>query len=562
MTEPYSLAVEPWLPVATKDGKRIFIPIRDIGREDLLRIDTGRADCDISLTEFLIGLLAISMGPSGVRDWVKRYNPPPSPDEIDAAIRSFAHALLLDGDGPRFFQDYEAIEGEEVPISSLLIEMPGAQAKKDNADHFVKRGRVNGLSRKGAAIALLTLQTSAPAGGAGHRTSLRGGGPATTLVIPRRKDQEPTLWQTLWTNVPEGLRIETSEAEKAIPWLATTRTSESGQATTPADSHSAQAFFGMPRRIRLIFEPSKGETCFLTGEVDTVAVKSYVTKPWGFNYPSQTWPHPLSPHYRVKDTSNEWLPLHFKSSGVGYRQWVGLALQGGDALKRPADAVFNFRSRARGAGIDLSTEAPGILAAGYAMDNMKPLDFTEAMLPLISTGDEERDVGLAGCAAEMVQAAEATSSLLLTALKVALYSDRKQGQPDNSKAPLAAARGRFWADTENAFYESLRGLARDASDDPAGKIYIAAKDAWRIVIRDAALAIFDDLAPVDAPESPDIKNIVGARSFLFFALEGRNKAGASLWKALNLAMPEKREKKNKADGKGRMPNERAFKQHS
>ena len=104
MTEPYSLAVEPWLPVAMKDGERISSPIRDIGRADVLRIDTGRADCDISLTEFLIGLLAVSMGPSGLRDWVRRYETPPSPDEIDAAIKPFAHALLLDGTGRASFR--------------------------------------------------------------------------------------------------------------------------------------------------------------------------------------------------------------------------------------------------------------------------------------------------------------------------------------------------------------------------------------------------------------------------------------------------------------------------
>ena len=109
--------------------------------------------------------------------------------------------------------------GAKVPVSSLLMEMPGAQTLKDNADHFVKRGGASVLSRSGAAIALLTLQTSAPSGGAGHRTSLRGGGPATTLVIPRRKDKSPTLWQILWANVPEGFRIDPSDARKAMPWL-------------------------------------------------------------------------------------------------------------------------------------------------------------------------------------------------------------------------------------------------------------------------------------------------------------------------------------------------------
>jgi CRISPR system Cascade subunit CasA len=477
MAEPYSLAVEAWLPVATNDGKRSFIPIRDIGRADVLRIDTGRADCDISLTEFLIGLLAVTMGPSGTREWVKRYKTPPSPVEIDAAIKPFAHALLLDGPGPRFFQDYDPLAGDEVPVSSLLIEMPGAQAKKDNTDHFVKRGGVDALSRMGAAIALLTLQTCAPAGGAGHRTSLRGGGPATTLVIPRRKNEMPTLWHILWTNVPEGFRIDQCDACKAMPWLAPTRTSEKGEETTEAHAHKAQAFFGMPRRIRLTFAAADGERCALTGDTDNVVVRSYVTRPHGFNYPTTTWKHPNSPYYRAKETSNEWLPLHFKTPAIGYRQWVGMTLRNGNALSRPAETVFTFiENRGREIGIDFAKDQLGILAAGYAMDNMKPLDFTEAMLPLISTSDEERDIHLAVSATAMVQAAEVAASLLLTALKVALYSDRKQGQPDNSSAPLAVSRARFWADTESAFYSTLRGIAANATDDPSGGVYIEAKE--------------------------------------------------------------------------------------
>ena len=332
-----------------------------------------------------------------------------------------------------------------------------------------------------------------------------------------------------------------------------TRTSENGQETTPEPTPTRAGLLRHAPPHPADFHPSNGERCALTGETDTIVVKGYVTKPWGFNYPSQTWRHPLSPYYRVKETSNEWLPLHFKSSAIGYRQWVGLTLKtktGETAL--PADTVSLFlNERAKEIGINLPrSHRVGILAAGYAMDNMKPLDFTEAMLPLISTGDKERDFDLAGCAAAMVQAAEAAASLLLNALKVALYSDRKQGQPDNASAPLAAARARFWADTENAFYDTLRGLAAKQRD-PSGSIYTEAKERWRKVIRDAALAIFDDLAPIDAPESPDIKNIVNARSLLYFALEGRNKAGAPIWNALNLTMPEKREKKDKANGKGR-----------
>ncbi len=545
MTEPYSLAVEPWLPVATKDSARMFIPISDIGRPDLLRVDTGRPDCDISLTEFLIGLLAISIGPSGNREWKWHYQTPPSPKEIEAAIKPFAHALVLDGEGPRFFQDFEPLEGgAEEPVASLFMDTPAA--------HFVKEGTVSALSRRAAAIALITLQTSAPTGGRGHFTSHRGGGAASTLVIPRLAEETPTLWQVIWANVPNGYSIEAGEVESVLPWLIATRCADQAGATTAAHVHKAQAFFGMPRRIRLNFTPGNHERCALLGDTDQIVVRSYVTRPNGTKYPTETWRHPLSPYYLVKDKTNEaWLPLHFKAGAIDYRQWVGLTLRSKiGEVSLPADIVSLFLSeRAKRIGIDtINNHRVGILAAGYAMDNMKPLDFTEAMLPLISTGDTERDFELAGCATAMVGGAEIAQSRLLSALKVALWSASKQAQPDNSKAPLAAARARFWADTENAFYDALCGLAAKA-DDQGGKIYIDAREAWLEMIREAALAIFDDLAPIDSPDSPDIRNIVSARKSLFFGL-----GGPAMFKALGLEVPppEKKEKKNrKANGKGR-----------
>jgi CRISPR system Cascade subunit CasA len=94
MTEPYSLAVEPWLPVAMADGTRKFIPIRDITNPDIVAVSTGRADCDICVTEFLIGLKAIALAPDDERDWLDLFHNPPTPDVIDAALRLFAHALF------------------------------------------------------------------------------------------------------------------------------------------------------------------------------------------------------------------------------------------------------------------------------------------------------------------------------------------------------------------------------------------------------------------------------------------------------------------------------------
>jgi len=549
MREAYSLARQAWLPVLTKKEGRKFIAIRDIAREDILRIDTGRADCDISVTEFLIGLHAISMAPEEERDWTKRFHNPPSAEEIDDAIAPFAHALMLDGSGPRFLQDFDALQGEEVPVSSLLIESPGANALKENADHFVKRGHMSTMSRPGAAIALLTLQTSSPAGGAGHRTSMRGGGPVTTLVVPRLSEKPPSLWQILWANTPLGFKLHPAEIAKAMPWLAPTRTSnkgDPGEMTTPEHRdaiHPAQAFFGMPRRIRLNFrENTRGEPCGLLGLVDEFVVETYVTRPYGVNYTN--WRHPLSPYYKPNEKSNEYLPLHFKSSTVNYKQWIGLSLKEADGLRTPANTVSVFMTD-RAANLRIKPgdkrHRIGLLACGYAMDNMKPLDFTEAILPLISTGDKVRDGELASCAAAMVEAAELAASQLLSALKLALF---KKNPPDNSKTPLDAPRARFWAETEAGFYDRLREAA--AANDASGAAFDQAREDWLPIIRKAALRIFDETAPVDSPEDPDIKYIVEARRFLNMAFSGYGPAGKKIFEALGLKVPESKKAKGKA----------------
>ncbi len=513
MTEPYSLAERAWLPVATAAGTREFIRIRDTARPDILRIDTGRPDCDISVTEFLIGLLAISdIAPREKRDWKQRFHKPPSPEQIDEAIAPFSHALLLDGPGPRFFQDFEPLEGDETDVAALLMDQPGGKTQTDNADFFVKRGRVKTLSRGGAAIALLTLQTSAPGGGAGHRTSLRGGGPVTTLVIPRASDKAPSLWQILWANVPSELHLDRDALPMAMPWLGPTRTSNKNEITTPEHVHPVQAFFGTPRRIRLNFVTNTARApCDLLGETDDVIVRSYITRPYGTNYTSWSKSHPLSPYYKQREQDAEWLPLHFKSSAVGYRQWTGLALKQASGLRVAAGNVRVFlRDRRHDAGITVGNEyKAGILACGYAMDNMKPLDFTEAYIPIIVTETDDGDRELAIRAGEMVKAANYAVSMLAQTLNTALFGG--QGKADNSL--LGGARARFWSSTEDEFYAALTKTARNPGDD--------LRELWLRFLRGKALAIFDGLSPIDAPESLDIKDVVQARSLLLRALSGK-----------------------------------------
>lgn len=149
-----------------------------------MSFDWPRADLDAGARELLIGLLSTACWSRIIDDWAAWWDDPPGAAALDARFAPFRDAFVLDGPGPRFLQDQEEIDGEPVPTGALLIDSPGANALKKNTDLFIKRGRIAVLSRPAAAIALFTLSAYAPAGGAGYRTSLRGGGPLTTLLLP------------------------------------------------------------------------------------------------------------------------------------------------------------------------------------------------------------------------------------------------------------------------------------------------------------------------------------------------------------------------------------------
>lgn len=542
MPELFSLAARAWLPIVRISGQCEFVRLCDISDPTISHLATGRPDCDTTLAEFLIGLLAVAIPPEDNGDWRDLYNEPPSAEALAAAFAPFADALVLDGDGPRFFQDREALIGDATRVESLFIDAP--------ADHFRVDARYEVLSRTGAAIALLTLQTMAPSGGAGHRTSLRGGGPLTTFVVPR---EQPTLWQRLWANVPNGEPAKAKDAPKIFPWLAPTRTSnpkDGGVITTPADVSEAQAYFGMPRRIRLTFEPNTlGRGCDLLGSLqarpDNFVVRTYVTKPWGTNYPSHAWSHPLSPYYRQKKGDADWLPRHMKGSRVGYRDWLALVTSPSSsdagALTRAAANVATFRN-ARAIHIGESRHIR-LQACGYALDNMKPLDFAEAIVPLFTGGSPQANDTLDSSAAGLISAAEEVAGQLTGAVRRALYGEK--AKVDAGSSVLSAVASRFWSETEADFYCIVGTIAEAISGVEAGlgdHLTASAQQhgrTWLAAMRKVALAIFDDTAPIEDSDPARLQDVVAARKFLSLAFQGHGPTGNRVYAALELPAPEK-----------------------
>ena len=515
-----NLLIDPWIPVRANDGTlRTIRPAEIAG--DIAAIDWPRADFRIAQLEFLIGLLATCCPPADEEAWQEWWDVPPDAAALDAIFAPFGHAFVLDGDGPRFLQDFEALEAGTESVEKLLIEAPGEQGLKRNTDLLVKRGRAERLCRATAAIALFTLQSWAPAGGAGNRTGLRGGGPLVTLLLP----EQPGLWHLLWANVPLGRAVAAADLKLVFSWLAPTRRSDKGGVVTPENSHPAQVWWGMPRRIRLGFEqPAQPGICDLTGTADPVMVTGWTQRPYGANYAAWGLVHSLTPHYRMKPADAEWLPVHPQPGGIGYRHWLGLVLDSDDSLRKPAPIVTAWREERRPLG------RPRLLAAGFDMDNMKARGFVESEMPLPgATGPDERQ-RVNKLARVLVRGAEAVAGMTRAAVRNALFPAGATVKADAEI--LNAAREKLWEATEVGFFETL-DAPPPADDDPNPP-----QPVWLATLRRAAIDIFDELAPIAADGSGRPERTATARRFLLGGLAGLGADGRALFTTLNLPPAE------------------------
>lgn len=533
---PFSLINDRWLPVRRARSGAVTIRPSELTEyiltDPVIAIDWPRADFRLASLEFLIGLLAIACPPAGRRDWPDLYHNPPSPATLEAAFSPLAFAFELDGDGPRFMQDFEDLAAGKNDVANLLIEAPGEQTTKKNADLLNKRGRINRLSRASAAMALFTMQTYAPAGGAGNRTGLRGGGPLTTLVVPAGSAPLP-LWRILWANVPNGEPATLAALPVILPWLAKTKTSESDKKVVPTSGQETLAFWGVPRRIRLDFAAAEpDETCDLTGAVDSIMVPSWRQRPNGANY--DVFMHPLTPYYNPNPREPLWLPVHPQLEGIGYRHFLGMvfAPRASSSNQQPAATIITWRVQRKQAVQVEGNTRWRILAGGFDMDNMKARGFVEAEMPVFDVADpalmQLYDESLAG----LIQGANEVAALLRRAVREALFSEGSK--PDIKAGLFNNLRAQFWQESEPAFY-------REAARAAIGNLREDVSSDFLKSLRQVALRLFGEASPITESNHPS--RVAHAAKWLGLAMNGYGKAGGALFSALGLEAQDAKPKR-------------------
>jgi CRISPR system Cascade subunit CasA len=535
-----NLLEEKWLPVRRSTGEVDWIAPHQITEPDIVAFAANRADFNGALAQMMIGLLQTSTPVDEEGDWEDLLDAPPTAEALQKWFAPIAEAFVLDDDGARFMQDFSltAAEGAKCTIDALLIDAAGSSAIDKNTDHFVKRDTVKAMCPHCVATALFTLQTNAPAGGAGHRTSLRGGGPLTTLLVatPSRG-----LWQDLWLNVkPQRAFLQQGgEAQKTakhftFPWLAEiNKTQPTDGETQPKQVHPHHLFWAMPRRIRVDFSDAQTGRCDVCKRESTQLLHRFITKPQGLNYKG-VWRHPYSPYYETKEG---WLPVHPQPGGFSYKNWLAWVLgvkQRGKSVQAAGIVDYFLRERKK-------YQASGqfrLWVFGYDMDNMKPRCWYETTFPLYSLAVATRatQMQIQNLIANRIEATEQAVLYLRQAVKQAWFGE------SDLRGDLSFVDKVFWDGTELDFYQQLNDLMNQARSESGidmddANFIIALGEKWHKVLLKCTTKLFDvDIVGAGAIGQQDPRRIAEAYNNL-----QRNMHGKAIKTILHLPLIDKKQ---------------------
>lgn len=510
----FNLIEKQWIPVLRRDGTPDWIAPYEVTKNfadnPVVSLNAPRPDFNGALIQFLIGLVQTVAAPQNGTEWRKKLADPPTPEELLEKFSTVRHAFELGGDGPRFMQDFENFTAIDGGVAGLLIETPGQNALVNNTDHFIKRNNVDGLCPICCASALFAFQTNSPSGGPGYMTSLRGGGPLTTLIVGDKHHE--TLWQLIYLNILEQSKFTNicgntalSEGNYIFPWLGETKKGKRkkgetfyGEDTVPADAHPSAMFWAMPRRIRLNLNDLPAGSCDACGSDTDGLITSYKELPGGASY--NGWFHPLSPHYEQTTKGvTSILPVHAQPGGLTYRHWLGFVIQDGNEKKMPARIVHEFYGRWN------SKWQFRLWAFGYDMDNMKARCWYESTMPLLCV-DASIRVRYEDQVAGMVKAASEILSNTKSAVKKAWFR-----RPGDVKGDTTFIDSSFWQQTEAGFYLSLNSLNEALERNDETQV-IASQ--WLSILCIQSMQLFDKYAWEGPIEDADPKRVVVARKEL------------------------------------------------
>lgn len=534
-----NLLTDPVFPVINQTGEHHLIRLSELGDSQWQSLHLPRADLRMGAMQFMIAVLQTTCAPRDEDKWLTWYESPPDAETLTQRIAPFVEAFWVFGEpgnkaSPRFMQDLDPLADKPVvSVGSLFLDAPGGNALRLNTDHFVVRDQVQHLSPFMTTMALFTLQSSAPSGGAGYRTGIRGGGPLSCVLQAGKISA--SLWEQLWLNVlPLSARPEFAVTDhspeqfsRIFPWCApTTNSKRADSALFPNDPniHPLTVYWAMPWRVRLQ-DITPDQRCDLTGITGDVVTHFHLTN-YGNNYEGH-WRHPLC-HYREDSKTQDLIST--KGKPLDYRYWDALTLVASSLENASSKAKYinhlpqvvshylneRYESLYEVLEVDDINAIPQLWCAGYDMDKAKAKGYYTSILPILMLPTAQQDAAN-NLLRRVLAAADACVSITNAGIKEALTTQTKQVPAD-----YRAVKRTFYQASQTAFFALLTTLQHTASHDPSADLakhntVIQRLKQWRIQAAQCSEQLFADhaLSGIDQGEPKHMARVAHAhRKFI------------------------------------------------
>lgn len=516
-----NLLRDEWLPVIKQDGSRATISVKQITQRykenPIVELDAPRPDFRNGLYQLLIGIFQVAAAPEDEDEWEVLFYEPNSEEVIESKLKQYEDCFEIDSTGPAFMQDYDLLEDQEInSLQNLFLDLP-------SNEHFNKNTPVE-VDAYWGSVLLFSLQTFGPAGGRGHKTGIRGGGPVTTIVIPGDLPERSTsLWEKIWFNIfpTESVDSFTGNPKKKektdiFPWMKPTVVSDkTGKYVYPQECNPLVMYFAMPRRIRLVFEYRPG-VCGITGKETDTVVTGYRTYHSGNDYQGH-WRHPLNAYRYQNDRQDPPISIKGSPGGFSYRDWMMLSFH---QEEKNTISPYNveYSQKQGNARSNIMSERGSITwNAGYDLSNIKARAWYEAVMPVYPLDNNEA-IFVKSFVENAIAAAKDCISSLRKGIKTAWY----KREAKEVKGDFYFLDREFYSKTESDFYQILYTLVKRVGNDEARSE--CSKD-WETIIKHKTLEIFDSWALSEQEDGIDMKRVIFGRKELS---SGFNRASKKL----------------------------------
>jgi CRISPR system Cascade subunit CasA len=340
----FNLLTENWIPVQLRGQFETISLKRLLCNDEDWHICLSRDDMEMAALQLIVCIVQVVFMPDDDDNLMDAYTESMREEDYEKGILPFMEWFDLLHPKYPFMQCADVNASKIKSTQALLTGLPEKTSTSASSHKFFNDIEdVNTLNLNIAAIALFNRALNSPPEGGGFKGSLRGGAPATTLIVNK------SLRQTIWCNVltketvqKHYLDFETKPERDLPTWM--------NSIVPKSEFYSYQigfrrGLFWQPAKIKLVVERS--QVIGIMSEKMTYQLK---------DEPEHRWLHPHSPKkWSIGKDGRKETYLSFTTTAPAWTQLTNILVKE-DMDKEghePPLVIIQYRDIFRGKSLQL-----------------------------------------------------------------------------------------------------------------------------------------------------------------------------------------------------------------